>query len=169
MPSACSTRYHVLLSERNHISPFPLALHSICQLRFNVSNRAHAFSGFCFIFLESLVPSSPGCEAKGDTVLYWRLKRLKRGYWKGDRAEKTSFNLVRKTDFLPMKGSHVCIGLWDAKGNRQPPENHIWLIITECVGVFDLPRLMVTGTHMWPKKGVCLFIQQRIRTERSGF
>lgn len=122
-----------------------------------------------------LVPSSPGCEAKGDTVLYWRFKRLKRGYWKGlslSRAielKKISFNLIRKTDFLPMKDSHVCIGLWDAKGNRQPPENHIWLIITECVGVFDLPRLMVTGTHMWPKKGVCLFIQQRIRTERSGF
>ena len=92
------------------------------------------------------------------------LKRLE--FKPGDRAEKTSFNLIRKTDFLPMKGSHVCIGLWDAKGNRQPPENHIWLIITECVGVFDLPRLMVTGTHMWPKKG-CVYLSNN-ELELSG-
>ena len=120
-----------------------------------------------------LVPSSPGCEAKGDTVLFWLLtleagllKRLK--FQPGDRAEKTSFNLVRKNWLFTYERQlrlHWC----DAKGNRQPPVNHIWLIITECVGVFDLPRLMVTGTHMWPKKGVCLFIQQRIRIERSGF
>ena len=120
-----------------------------------------------------LVPSSPGCEAKGDTVLFWLLtleagllkKKIK--FQPGDRAEKTSFNLVRKNWLFTYERQlrlHWC----DAKGNRQPPQNHIWLIITECVGVFDLPRFMVTGTHMWPKKGVCLFIRQRIRTERSG-
>ena len=113
-------------------------------------------------------------SSKGDTVLFWLLtleagllkKKIK--FQPGDRAEKTSFNLVRKNWLFTYERQlrlHWC----DAKGNRQPPQNHIWLIITECVGVFDLPRFMVTGTHMWPKKGVCLFIRQRIRTERSGF
>ena len=48
-----------------------------------------------------LVPSSPGCEAKGDTVLLTLeaseaglLKRLE--FKPGDRAEKTSFSLIRK-------------------------------------------------------------------------
>lgn len=72
------------------------------------------------------LPSSPGCEAKGDTLLLTfeaseagLLKRLE--FKPGDGAEKTSFNLIRKTDFLPMKGSHVCIGLCDAKGTANLP------------------------------------------------
>ena len=117
-----------------------------------------------------LVPSSPGCEAKGDTVLFWLLtleagllKRLK--FQPGDRAEKTSFNLVRKKlTFYRWKA--VTFALVRCKGKPPTSREPYMIIITECVGVFDLPRLMVTGTHMWTKKG-CVYLSNN-ELEPSG-
>ena len=112
-------------------------------------------------------------EAKGDTVLFWLLtleagllKRLK--FQPGDRAEKTSFNLIRKK-WLFTDERHSRLH-WSVRCKGKPPTsrepymiNNHWM--RRCLrpsSAYGHGNTYVT------EKGVCLFIQQRIRTERSG-
>ena len=59
-------------------------------------------------------------EAKGDTVLL----TLEAG-------------ILKRLELKP-----------DDRAEKNLLQFHKKIIITECVGVFDLPRLMITGTHM---------------------
>ena len=120
-----------------------------------------------------LVPSSPGCEAKGDTALFWLLtleagllKRLK--FQPGDRAEKTSFNLVRKK-LTFYRWKVVTFALVPCKG-KPPTSREPYMINNHWMRWCLRPSSAYGhGNTYVNEKRVCLFIQQRIRTERSGF
>ena len=110
-------------------------------------------------------------EAKGDTVLLTLeaglLKRLK--FQPGDRAEKTSFNLKRKNWLFTDERQSRLHWSVRCKEPKLPTSREPYMINNHWMRWCLRPSSACGhGNTYVTEKGVCLFIRQRIRTDRSG-